>query len=163
MDDITDFTYVVMILMSVYGIGLFGYEIYWKLKHEGKPSPIFVAVFFLMAAILFDKSISLYARGLIGIEPEYHNLLESNVWAMKNWLTILSIGYILITLTRRLFSNGLHQHRSSDGTGVCRGAGDTIVHTMNGEMIYYRCSKCGKEWKKGEAGFEKAKFDSENR
>jgi hypothetical protein len=162
-NDFTDFTYWILIVLSTYGIGLFGYEMFWKMKHGGKPSSIFVAVFFLFVATLYNIIIDMYVRGMIETGSNHRMMLDSVTWASRKWPTIAALGYILITLTKRLFVNGIHQHRVEDGSGVCRGVGDLIVHSMNGAMIYYRCSRCGKEWKFGDSGYDKAKSESKHR
>jgi hypothetical protein len=78
-------------------------------------------------------------------------------------VSLIALFIIFFILTKRMFTVSSHYQRRSGDTGeneICRGNDNVMVHEMDGALIYYHCQRCGKEWHKGDEGYEKAKFES---
>jgi len=118
LNDWVDISYWFAILLSLYGIVLFVYEIFYKLKFGGKPSPIFICVLLLFISRLFDRGMALYSRCLadmVLLDPSYiikrSQLLSSYTWAARDIIADIAMITILWVLTKRLFSNKSTNHK----------------------------------------------------
>lgn len=110
--DSTVWSYLVAILISLYGTCLF---IWWWGKN-GNPSSVFAYVTFIFVGELQESATSLIARiiRLSGNADYYLQFLSSLWWTGRKTITIMALGALVLHMTWRAFFKKFRKIRNGE-------------------------------------------------
>lgn len=103
LSDLTVWVYVLTMLISIYGAGLFGW---WWIK-KGAASSVFAYVTFIFVGESIDTGVALYARTLHVrcLYAEYAFILDSLWWSLRGTVVLASLCFIVVHMSWRAFRN----------------------------------------------------------
>lgn len=93
--------YLLIVILSLYGFGLF----VWWWKKMGKASAVYKYITFLLLGIAMEHSVNLYARVCLhhGCYKKLINCITSTIWSARLYLVIICIGFIVFHMSYRAF------------------------------------------------------------
>jgi hypothetical protein len=98
LNDFTAIMYVLTILVSLYGLGLF----LWWWHVNGHASEVYIYVTGLFAAMAFANIIALYARLSLLVSPETHfEFVNTFMWEVRMVPVFLTLILIVARMTAR--------------------------------------------------------------
>jgi len=104
LNDLASWTYIYNICVGVYGFFLF---LYWAVK-KGGASSWYIYVMALILGITIAQGFQLIARYFLLIHHDlYDDLLFSSWWAVKSWISGITMTCIATHATVRLIKDKL--------------------------------------------------------